>query len=129
MPALAEKYRPSSWDEVIGQEKVIARVRQLAARGSLAARAYWLSGQSGTGKTTIAKLIAAEVADDFNTEELDAATLTVSDLVQIEREMQSYGLGCKHGRAFLVNESHALRKPVIRQLLVLLERIPKHVAI
>lgn len=129
MTALADKYRPTSFDEVIAQEKVVSRLRTLAARGSLVGRAYWLSGQSGTGKTTIARLIAAEVADEFNISELDAATLTVSDLVEIEREMQSYGLGCKNGRAFLVNEAHALRKPVIRQLLVLLERLPSHVVV
>ena len=129
MTALADKYRPTSFDEVVAQEKVVSRLRTLAARGSLAGRAYWLAGQSGTGKTTIARLIAAEVADEFNISELDAATLTVSDLVEIEREMQSYGLGCKNGRAFLVNEAHALRKPVIRQLLVLLERLPSHVVV
>jgi DNA polymerase III gamma/tau subunit len=129
MPALAEKYRPNSWDEVIGQEKIISRLHKLAKRAGLAGRAYWLSGQSGTGKTTIARLIANDVADEFNVTELDAATLTVSDLVDLEREMSSYGLGCKIGRAYLVNEAHALRKPVIRQLLVLLERIPSHVVI
>src|SRR5580698_2505752 len=94
---LAEKYRPSSWNEVIGQEKVISRLLALRDRGGLAGRAYWLSGQSGTGKTTIARLIAQEVADEFNITELDAATLTVSELVEIEREMCSYGLGCKIG--------------------------------
>jgi DNA polymerase III gamma/tau subunit len=60
---LAERYRPATWDEVVGQEKVVARLRALSARGGLAGRAYWLSGQSGTGKTTIARLIAQEVAD------------------------------------------------------------------
>jgi hypothetical protein len=48
---------------------------------------------------------------------------------QLEREMQAFGLGVKHGRAYLINEAHGLRKPVITQLLVLLERIPKHVVI
>ena len=78
MPGLADKYRPASWDEVVGQDKIVARLRALAARGSLAGRAFWLSGQSGTGKTTIARLIAAEVADPFLIEELDAAALTVA---------------------------------------------------
>jgi DNA polymerase III gamma/tau subunit len=126
---LAERYRPTTWNDVVAQEKVVKQLHSLMSRGGLSGRSYWLSGQSGTGKTTIAKLIAQEVADDFNTEELDAATLTVSDLVEIERDMQSFGLGLKIGRAYLVNEAHALRKPVIRQLLVLLERIPSHVVI
>jgi DNA polymerase III gamma/tau subunit len=126
---LAEKYRPKEWAEVIGQEKVVRQLLALRDRKALAGRAYWLSGQSGTGKTTIARLIACEVADEFNIEELDAAALTVADLQRLESEMQCYGLGCKVGRAYLINEAHALRKPVVRQLLVLLERIPSHVAI
>ena len=43
--------------------------------------------------------------------------------------MRCRGWGEKAGRAYLINEAHALRKPVIRQLLVLLERIPRHVVI
>lgn len=43
--------------------------------------------------------------------------------------MAAYGWGAKNGRAYLVNEAHALRKPVVRQLLVLLERLPQHVVI
>lgn len=126
---LADKYRPAAWADVVGQDKTVSRLRTLATRGTLAGRAYWLAGQSGTGKTTIARLIAAEVADPFLIEELDAAALTVADLQRLEAEMQLCGWGERSGRVGLVNEAHALRKPVIRQLLVLLERIPRHVAI
>ncbi len=124
---LTEQYRPQAWADVVGQDKVVQRIQALAKRG-LAGRAYWLSGQSGTGKTTIARLIAQEVADEFCIQEVDAAALTVSELQALEREMHVMGWG-KGGRAYIVNEAHALRKPVIRQLLVLLERIPPHVAI
>jgi DNA polymerase III gamma/tau subunit len=129
MNGLADRYRPATWDDVVGQDKVVGRLKTLAARGGLAGRAYWLSGQSGTGKTTIARLIAQEIADDFLIEELDAGALNVSDLQRIEGEMQFLGWSEKRGRAYLVNEAHGLRKPVIRQLLVLLERIPAHVVI
>jgi DNA polymerase III subunit gamma/tau len=125
---LTEQYRPRTWAEVVGQEKIVQRIQALAKRG-LAGRAYWLSGGSGQGKTTIARLVAAEVAEALFTRELDAAALTVSELQELEREMHICGGGDKGGRAFIVNEAHALRKPVIRQLLVLLERIPAHVAI
>src|SRR5262245_8432250 len=81
---LTEQYRPKSWDEVAGQDKVIGRIRALAKRG-LAGRAYWLSGASGTGKTTIARLIAAEVAGEWDIDEIDAAALTVAQLRDIER--------------------------------------------
>src|SRR5689334_10381274 len=121
---LVERYRPATWSEVAGQDKTVSRIRQLAKRNALAGRAYWISGQSGTGKTTIARLLAAEVADDFSTQEVDASALTVVALRELERESQISGWGEKAGRAFLVNEAHGLRKDVIRQFLVLLERIP-----
>ena len=57
MSTLFEQYRPRAWSDVVGQDKIVARIQLLAKRG-LAGRAYWLSGQSGTGKTSIARLIA-----------------------------------------------------------------------
>lgn len=106
-----------------GQNKAVSRLRTIAARG----HAYWLREQSGTGKTTIARRIAVEVADSFFIEELDASALTVAQLQSLEAEMQLSGCGERSGRVYLVDEAHALRKPVIRQLLVLLEHIPRSV--
>jgi replication-associated recombination protein RarA len=108
-------------------DEVFLRLRQKAERGALAGRAYWLSGQSGTGKTTIARLIAAEVADPFLIKEVDATGLTPAAIKDLERESQLYGFGDRPGRAFIVNESHGLNKLAIRELLVVLERIPPHV--
>jgi DNA polymerase III subunit gamma/tau len=118
---LTEQYRPRTWSDVVGQDKLVSRIQALAKRG-LTGRAYWLSGQSGTGKTTIARLLAAEVADEFMTREIDAGTLTVSGLTDLERESNLSGWCGKPGRAYIVNEAHGLRKDVIRQLLVTLER-------
>ena len=81
MTPLFEKYRPRTFDEVVGQDKVVARIKALAKRG-LTGRAFWIAGQSGTGKTSLARLLAAEVADDFLTREIDAGTLTVSALAE-----------------------------------------------
>jgi DNA polymerase III gamma/tau subunit len=125
---LYERFRPSTWADVVGQEKVVNRVLAMRKRGGLSGRAYWLSGQSGTGKTTIARLIAQDVADSFLIHEVDASALTISQLKDLETESQFRGcFGDKAGRAFIVNEAHGLRKDVIRQLLVMLERIPPHV--
>ena len=61
MKPLYEAYRPTTWSDVVGQDKIVAKLRALMRRG-LGGRAFWISGQSGTGKTTIGRLIAAEVA-------------------------------------------------------------------
>lgn len=122
---LHEQYRPRTWAEVVGQDKAVVTIGRIAKRG-LAGRAYWLSGQSGTGKTTLAHLIAADVADDWCTEELDATDCTAARLRTLEDSLRTRGLG-KGGRAVIVNEAHGLRKDAIRQLLVLLERVPVHV--
>jgi len=53
MPPLAEKYRPQTWADVVGQEKVVARLKTLADSGGLGGRAYWLSSQSCTGETAL----------------------------------------------------------------------------
>ena len=124
---LYEKYRPKQWDDVIGQDKIVAQIQQLRRRG-LAGRAYWISGQSGTGKTTIARLLAADVADEWYIEEVDATSLTPASLNRIESAFQLYSMG-KGGRCVIINEAHGLSRPAVRQLLVLLERLPSHVCI
>jgi replication-associated recombination protein RarA len=127
MQTLAEKYRPATLEEVIGQDKAVSVIRRLQDRGTLAGRAYWLAAKSGVGKTTLARIMAESVADPLNIVELDASALTPAMLRDIERDSSMYGIGAKSGRAFIVNEAHGLRRDTIRQLLVLLERIPDHV--
>jgi DNA polymerase III gamma/tau subunit len=125
---LFERYRPTDCSQLIGQEKIVRRVSLLRDRGGLSGRAYWLSGPSGAGKTTIARLIAAEVADAINVEEIDATGLSAAALQDIERSSRCFGLGEKRGRAFIINEAHGLNRAAVRQLLTTLERIPSHVA-
>lgn len=120
---LADRYRPSCWAEVVGQPKALATLARL---GNLSGRSYWISGQSGTGKTTIARLIAQDVADPVCVEEFDAGELTPARVRELERELACRGLG-KGGRAIIINEAHGLRSDTQRALLVALERIPSHV--
>jgi hypothetical protein len=79
------------------------------------------------GKTTIARLIAGELADEMNVEEVDATDLSAARIRDIERESVCKGLGEKPGRANIVNEAHGLNRGAVRQLLTTLERIPPHV--
>jgi len=84
---------------------------------------------SGTGKTTLARIIADYGADKFYVEEFDSADcLNIDALNKIEATMYCYGgFAKKSGRAFIINEAHGLRKMIVRKLLGLLERLPSHV--
>ncbi len=125
---LYEQYRPSTWPEVLGQDKILRKIGHLRKRG-LAGRAYWLSGQTGTGKTTIARLIAAELADPTwgAIVELDAKEINAQRLRDIEDTLHTRGMGSRSGRAVIINEAHGLSRAAITQLLTTLERIPPHV--
>lgn len=123
---LYERYRPQTFDDVLGQDKAIRQIR-LAGRTGFGGKAFWVSGPSGTGKTTLARIIGRQIADEFCIEEYDSADkLTADELRKIDSEIGLYGWG-KGGRAIIVNEAHGLRAPIVRQLLGLLERLPSHV--
>lgn len=124
---LAEKYRPQSWDEVAGQPKAVAVAKSAVSRGAVGGRAFWISGKTGGGKSTIAKLIAKEVADEFGTVEMDAGRLNREALDDIRRDMQYKCCSTKHGRCYIFNEAHGMRAEAVRNLLVLLEELPEYV--
>ena len=125
---LYERYRPQTFEQVLGQDKAIRQIR-LAGRTGFGGKAFWVSGPSGVGKTTLARIIARQIADDFCIEEYDSADkLTAEELRKIDDQIGMYGWG-RGGRAIVVNESHGLRAPIVRQLLGLLERLPSHVVI
>ena len=124
--SLYEIHRPKVLDAVLGQDKAIGTIKRLMERG-VGGRALWISGASGTGKTTLARIIAAQIADDLYVQEYDCADqLTVGALDGIEADMQYRGFG-KGGKCYIVNEAHGLRQQSIRRLLGLLERLPDYV--
>ena len=125
---LYEKYRPKTLDDVLGQTKAVKVIKRLIQNGA-GGRCFWISGSSGTGKTTLARIIAASIADDMYVQEYDCADqLTVSVFDKIEKDMQYRAFG-KGGKCFIINEAHGLRKASIRRLLGILERLPDYVAV
>jgi len=121
-----EQYRPQTFDEVLGQTKAVATIRRIVERG-WGGQAFWISGASGTGKTTLARIIAGVRADELCVREFDSAdSLDSAALDDIDREQYMYGWG-RGGRAYIVNEAHGLRGMSVRRLLGFLERIPAHV--
>lgn len=119
---LADHYRPKCCDQVIGQKQVVDTLKTLKSKGHLAGRAYWISGKSGTGKTTIARIIARPLSDKWHTSEIDAGQLTTKGVAQM-REDQYYKPMTCDGRVYIVNEAHGLRKDVVRAFLVFLEEL------
>ena len=128
MMPLHEQYRPSAWTDVVGQDNAVQTIRTVARRG-IGGRVWWIAGASGTGKTTIARILASELADESCVVEIDGADLSLSMIRDIERQMHYYGLGPKPGRVWIVNEAHRLKDSIVSRLLTLCEPIPAHVAI
>lgn len=123
-----EKYRPKDFDSVIGQDKVISLLKVMADKNDFGGRSFWITGNSGTGKSTIAALIAACLASKFTTFETTGRELTVSDLKRYSDYWRSKAI-TGDGWALIVNESHGLSRPVIEVLLNILEKLPDHVVI
>jgi replication-associated recombination protein RarA len=123
MQPLYEAYRPRQWSDVVGQSKVIAKLdRFRKRRGTLAGDCYILSGSSGTGKTSIALLIADEVAEPWNVTEFDDPSELTADVLRSlsqQRQMRPFG----KGSCFVLNECHGWSDQV-RKLLGLTERLP-----
>lgn len=127
MQSLYEKYRPVKYAEVIGQREAVKQIRTVLKRG-WGGRAYWIAGDSGVGKSTLAQIIARLGADDFFIEEYDSPMelMRKETMKHIENSIQLYAPG-KGGRAFIINEAHGLWAQEVRWLLGVLERLPNHV--
>jgi len=117
--ALYEQYRPQAWADLAAQEKLVARMNVLRRRG-LAGKVFWLTGDSGTGKTTVARLIAGEVADPYAVIEMDAQDVSMDKVRELERlcQFKPIGRGC---HCIIVNESHGLSSKVVSRLQTVLE--------
>lgn len=122
---LIDQYRPESWSQVVGQEKALRQIEQWRKRGGMLGRKIWISGKSGTGKTTIARLIAAEIADPTCIVELNAKSLTEASVIEAFRSRRVRPLfGSQNARVLILNEAHLMKRDVLLALLTLTEDGP-----
>lgn len=118
------KYRPKTFDEVLGQKAAVSALRRMAETRK--SQAFLLSGPSGCGKTTLARIAAT--AFGCSIVEVDAATNSGIDAMRDIQEMMRYrGFGEEAGRAIIIDEAHGLSRQAWDSLLKATEEPPEHI--
>jgi len=147
---IARKYRPQTFSEVVNQEHIKQTLRNAIQQKRLA-HGYIFSGQRGTGKTTMARLLAkslncsgraadavepcgkcsscTEIASGSAVDviEIDAASNRGIDDIRGLRENARYAPARDPYKFFIVDEAHQLTKEAWNALLKTLEEPPPHV--
>ncbi|MDO8603842.1 MAG: DNA polymerase III subunit gamma/tau [bacterium] len=125
--ALYTKYRPKTFDEVIGQEQIIKALHGAIKSGSIS-HAYLFCGSRGTGKTSIARILARAIGShDDDIYEIDAASNgLVEDVRALRDAVHTVPLHSKY-KVYIIDEAHMMSKSGFNALLKTLEEPPKHV--
>jgi len=144
--ALYRKYRPTNFDEMVGQDKVVKVIKNEILNNKIS-HAYLFSGPRGTGKTTTAKIIA-KLVNCFDLEngeacgkcdsclnfinssdivEIDAASNNgVDEIREIRDKVNLVPTSCKY-KVYIIDEVHMLTTQAFNALLKTLEEPPAHV--
>jgi len=145
---LARKWRPRTLDEVVGQPHV-ARTLKNAIVGGRLAHAYVFAGVRGTGKTSVARILAKSLncekgpaatpcnecvscieimeGRSIDVMELDAASRTGVDNIRELQEVVSYAPVRDRYKVLIIDEAHMLSKAAFNALLKTLEEPPPRV--
>ena len=145
--ALYRKYRPRTFDDVVGQEHITETLKQQVLSGRLS-HAYLFVGTRGTGKTTCARILAKAVncehpvngnpclvcesckamenGELLDVTELDAASNNGVDDVRMLRDEAVFSPTRAKKRVYIIDEVHMLSKPAFNALLKILEEPPEH---
>lgn len=125
--ALYRKYRPANWGEVVGQDHIVKAISGSLKNGNIS-HAYLLCGPRGTGKTTIARIIANELGVSPNdVYEMDAASNRgIDDVRDIKKSVQSLPFDSKY-KIYILDEVHMFSKDAWNALLKTIEEPPNYV--
>jgi DNA polymerase-3 subunit gamma/tau len=125
--ALYRKYRPQTFDDVLGQESIVSILKASLEAGNIA-HAYLFAGSRGTGKTSIARIFAREAGvKPSDLYEIDAASNRGIDDVRALREAVNTLPFESPYKCYIVDEVHMLTKEAFNALLKTLEEPPAHV--
>lgn len=145
--ALYRTYRPSNFDEVAGQEHIVKTLKNALSTSKLA-HAYLFAGPRGTGKTTMAKILAKALNCDEgfghicnecknclaindgshpDVLELDAASNNGVDEIRELIDKVKYGTILGRYKVYIIDEVHMLSTGAFNALLKTLEEPPEHV--
>ena len=147
---LARRYRSATFDEVVGQNH-IAQTLKRAIEVERIAHAYLFCGTRGTGKTSMARIMAKALncqgsdgptsrpclkcnscegvarGDDIDVIEIDAASNTGVDNIRELIENSQYRPARSRFKVYIIDEVHMLSKSAFNALLKTLEEPPSHV--
>ncbi len=125
--ALYRKYRPQGFAEVVGQEPIVQVLEGSIKQGKVA-HAYLFAGSRGTGKTSVARILARELGTSpHDLYEIDAASSRgIDDIRELRDAVRTLPFESKY-KVYIVDEVHMLTKEAFNALLKTLEEPPSHV--
>lgn len=131
---LYRKYRPTNFDEIVGQKHVVNVLMQQIKTDQIG-HAYLFTGPRGTGKTTTARLFSKSInnIDDSNDTtvldivEIDAASNRGIDEIRDLKERINFAPNELRYKVYVIDEVHMLTKEAFNALLKTIEEPPEHV--